>query len=170
MKFTVIPCLIVAATLASSSIAEEPNANIEVLAPSTVGAWSKTVSRDIDQNIGQEIRKYRMTGPSPTGVASVRFLCSETGEPTAVELTRRSTNRQLNNIAKSAVAGIKTLHPLPLGVGADQVFVANIVVASDDSEHARHMTALRNEQQNQPTMAGRNLQPIALSVAVRAPG
>lgn len=175
MKFSAIPCLLAAGMLASSSLAQEPDTNIEVLAPSTLEAWSQTVSQDIDANIGQEIRKYRMRGQTPTGVASVRFLCSDTGEPTAVELTRRSSNRQLNNVARSAVSGVKTLHPLPLGVGPDQVFVANIVVAADDQEYARHMNSLRSEQPMRPTMArsgtsGASLQPIAVNVAVRAPG
>lgn len=170
MKFTAIPCLLLAGLVASSSIAQEPHDNIEVLGSSTVNSWSQAVSRDIDRNIGQEIRKYRMRGQVPTGVASVRFLCSETGEPTAVELTRKSSNRQLNNVARNAVSGIKTLHPLPQGVSNDQVFVANIVVAADEKQYARHMATLRSEQQTQPTMAGSSLQPIAVNVAVHAPG
>lgn len=170
MKFSAIPCLIIAGMVASSSIAQEPDANIEVLGPSTLAAWSETVSHDIDRNIAQEMRKYRMRGQTPTGVASVRFLCSDAGQPTAVELTNRSTNRQLNNVARSAVSGIKTLHPLPLGVSAGQVFVANIVVAADEAEYTRHMATLRNQQQKAPAMAGSGLPPIAVNVAVRAPG
>ena len=174
MKFAAIPCLLIAGMVASSSIARQPDDNIEVLGSSTVHAWTQNVSRDIDENIGQEIRKYRMHGQTPTGVASVRFLCSETGEPTSVELMRRSPNRQLNDVARSAVSGIKTLHPLPQGVGNDQVFVANIVVATNEADYARYMNTLRDDQQGKPTMAqsgtGSGLQPIAVNVAVRAPG
>lgn len=170
MKFTAIPCLIVAAALAGPSIAEEPDTGIEVTAPASVAAWSQAVSRELDRNIDKRLPSYSMKGGTPHGLASVRFRCSESGEPTAIELTRKSSDRRLNALARNVVADIKTLHPLPLGVTADQLFVANVLVASDQEEYDRHMATLRNEMRSRPNMAGKAPQPIALNAGVSPSG
>lgn len=170
MKFMVIPCLILAGTLASSAIAEQPGQDIEVTGAATVDAWTKVVSRNLDKQLNNEIDQAMITGSIPTGLATVRFNCSDTGKPTAIELTRRSGDLRMNNLAKEAVAGIKTLHPLPVGVAPDQVFIANILVASDAKEQERYMAKLRDEGQRQSTMAGASARPIAFNVTAKAPG
>lgn len=169
MKFMVIPCLILAGTLASSSVAKEPHTGIEVTAPATLAAWTNMVGGNLDRNLDHEMRQSMVAGAIPTGMASVRFRCSDSGQPTAVELTRKSSNRRLNNIAREVVAGIKTLHPLPLGVTADQVFVANVVVASDQKQYDRNMAILRDEARR-TNAAGMTPQAIAFNVSANSPG
>ena len=168
MKFFALPCLIVAAAAATSSVAREAGDDIQVSAPSTVAVWSQTVTRELDREIGDKINSYSMHGTTPTGVATVRFLASETGEPTAMELVRKSPNSRLNSLARSAVSDL-TLNPLPVGIEKGQVYIANIVVASDDAEYARHMATLRDDAQKRAKMAGRRSQPIAFNV-VRTAG
>jgi hypothetical protein len=170
MKFMAIPCLILAGALTSSALAEQPGPDIEVTGAASVDAWRKAVSRDLDKNLDNEIDQAMITGSIPTGLATVQFHCSENGKPTAIELTRRSGDLRMNNMAKEAVGGIKTLHPLPAGVAADQVFVANILVASDVKEQQRYMATLRDEGKRQSAMASGSARPIAFNVSVNAPG
>lgn len=169
MKFFAIPCLIAAGLLTGPAIAEQPDTDIEVSAPTSVAAWSDSIGDQLDRSIGNKISSYSL-GPAgtPTGLASVRFHNSQTGEPTAIELIRRSGNSRLNSMAKSVVADIKTLHPLPAGVGPDQVFVANILVAADQQAYDRDMATLRDEAQRHNRMAAGAARPIAINVSANA--
>jgi periplasmic protein TonB len=170
MKFIALTGLLLAGTLASSSLAGEPDKGIEVTGPTSVATWSQAVSRNLDYNLDNEIQRSMMKGSIPTGSASVRFRCSENGEPTAIEVMDKSGDWRMKSIAKGAVADIKTLHPLPAGLSADQVFVANIVVATGEEDQARYMADLRDKAQSRTSMAGSSLQPIAFNVSIRAPG
>lgn len=169
MKFSAIPCLIAAGLITGPAIAGQSGNDIEVSAPTSVAVWSQSIGDQLDDNIENKISSYSMgTGGTPTGLASVRFRCSETGEPTAVELIRRSGDYRLNSMAKSVVADIKTLHPLPAGVGPDQVFVANILIASDQKDYDRKMAMLSNEARQQSRMAAGSSRPIAFNVSANA--
>ena len=169
MKFFVISCFIASAVLAGSAAAEQPGPDIEVSAPTSVAAWSESIGNELDDNIASKISSYSMgTGGAPIGLASVRFRCSETGKPTEIELIRRSGDYRLNSMAKSVVADVKTLHPLPAGVGPDQVFVANILVASDQQDYDQKLAMLRDETRRQTRMAAGTHHPIAFNVSANA--
>lgn len=165
MKFFAIPCIIVAGLLAGPTIAEQPDTDIEVSAPTSVAAWRDNLARNLDYNLDHEMRRSVMTGSMPTGLASVRFTCSDTGKPEGIKLTRKSGNRRLNAMAKEVVADIKTLHPLPAGIGADQVFVANIAVEIDDKALDRDLATLRDDAQRRNRMAAGAALPIAFNVS-----
>lgn len=162
MKFLAISSIIMAGLVAGPIAAKQPGNDIEVSAPSSVAAWSESLAQDIDRNIDHQLEIFGMRGDVPTGLASVRFTCSETGEPANIELIRRSGDQRMNSLAKSVVGDIKSLHPLPSGVGEGQVFVANVLVAADQKAYDRDMAKLRDEAQRQNRVAMNGAHPIML--------
>jgi hypothetical protein len=167
MKFFAIPCVIMAGLFAGSAVAGQPGNDIEVSAPTSVAAWRDNLARNLDYNLDSEIRQSTMTGSVPTGMASVRFTSGKNGKPEGIEFTRKAGNRRLNSMAKDVVEGI-TLHPLPAGMDGSQVFIANIVVASDDRALDRDLAILRDEAQRQNRMAAGANRPIAFNVSANA--
>jgi hypothetical protein len=167
MKFFAIPCFIAAGLLAGPAIAGQPGNDIEVSAPTSVAAWRDTLARNLDYNLDNEIRQSTMTGSVPTGMASIRFTSGENGKPEGIEFTRKAGDRRLNSMAKDVVEEM-TLYPLPAGMDGAQVFIANIVVASDDKSLDRDLAALRDEAQRQNRMAAGAARPIAFNVSASA--
>lgn len=165
MKFYALPSAIVVGLLTVPVIAGQPGRDIEVSAPTSVAAWRDNLARNLDYNLDNEIRQSTMTGSVPTGMASVRFTSGENGKPEGIELTRKAGDRRLNAMAKEAVAHIETLHPLPAGMDAGQVFVANIVVATDDDTFDRDLATLRAETQRQNRMAAGAVHAITFNVS-----
>jgi hypothetical protein len=113
------------------------------------------------------MRQSTMTGAMPTGMASVRFTSGEDGKPEGLVFTRKANDRRLNAMAEDVVGGI-ALHPLPAGMDAGQVFIANIAVESDGKALDRDMAILRDEARKQDRIAAGSARPIAFNVSASA--
>jgi hypothetical protein len=84
-----------------------------------------------------------------------------------VKLLHRSGDVRLDRAAISAIQRIKTLHPLPAGIGTAQLFQANIVFAYDERDLARNATAFRSASAHSaPAFAGNNAAPLVIGVGV----
>ena len=105
--------------------------------------WSGRVSRDLERNLA-----YPRMGPAgfdPEGVVRVDFRCSEDGRPTDATVARRSGQRRLDLAALRAVARIRTMHPLPAGIGPDQRYAAVVVFARTEESRDRELAAFGEE-------------------------
>lgn len=127
---------LVLAVIPEAGVAQE--SSTAVLAPPTLAAWSKRVFGELDQRL----RVRPSMGPEGprTGIAAVKFNCSETGAPAGVSLYKSSGNRELDSATVRAVRQIVTLHPLPRGLGHDQQYIVRVLFADSD-EAARRLIA-----------------------------
>lgn len=120
--------------IAPLSLAEArtPGQEITVIAPSQtqLRSWTTRVGQAIDE----QIRYPAQLGnaPEPEGIVDVTFMCSADGTPTRVALARSSGSNRLDRAGLRAVKGVGSLHPLPDGIGADQVYRAQLLFAVDD--------------------------------------
>ena len=125
--------------------ARQPVPDIVVTAPvdAEVRAWSARVG----ENIGQQMRFPRDLGPTsdPEGMVAVTFKCSEDGRPSNVALLETSGSRRLDRAGIAAVERVRSLHPLPSGIGHGQVYRAQLLFATDDGSGRRYkeLAALR---------------------------
>lgn len=143
---------------ATYSSAANPNTVI-VNAP-TLASWSANVSR----SLGAAMRyPHFFSNELPVeGTARVRFACSPSGTPAGLELVRSSGDRRIDRAAFRAIMRLKTLHPLPAGLSADQHYVAAVVFATSQESLKRQVRAIRDEQ---AARADARLQDIALLVS-----
>lgn len=127
--------------------ARMPGQEITVTAPSEtrVENWTARVGQAIDARMRYPARLG--TAPDPEGVVDVTFMCSEDGTPTRVALARTSGSNRLDRAGLRAVEGLKSLHPLPDGIGAGQVYRAQLLFAVDDGSGraGQRLAALREK-------------------------
>lgn len=109
----------------------------------SVQRWSARVSRALDQNLVYPRPDFGR--PDPEGVVRVDFRCSEDGKPSHVAVSRPSGTRRLDVAALRAVNRLKTLHPLPTGIGHDQRYAAMIIFAASEESRDRKLRALAKE-------------------------
>lgn len=167
MKGIVI-ALAVTGLMAAAAPAKRSEKNIVVKAPVTLVEWSSGVSKQLDG-----ILRYPNPGVGqmpPSGLASVRFQCSEDGRPAAVTLSRKSGSRDLDREALRVVSHLKTLHPLPPGIRHDQLYVANILFATSMESYHRQLAALQKEAAEHNAWFGAPDKVIAINVGSRAKG
>lgn len=86
-----------------------------------------------------------LAGPQQ-GVVTVKFMCSDTGAPSHVALLKSSGSSRLDAAAIRGVSRIKTLHPLPTGLGPSQHYAATILFATDQGSYVRQIRQLENRQ------------------------
>lgn len=114
-----------------------------VVQPPTTAAWSAVMARELER--GMIYPRADFGRGEPEGVARVRFTCSDTGAPTGVTLWRSSGDRRIDQAALRAVGRIKTMHPLPAGVGHDQRYAALLVFARTEASRERQLRAVMAE-------------------------
>lgn len=122
MKVLVLAAVAAAISAPAPVAAKQNNNLIAIVAAPSVEEWSETVSARLLRN-AQQVPSNRR------GVALVRFRCSDEGRPTAVEMYQGSGNRRLDRLAMQAVTNLRGMHPLPAGIGKEQVYEAAIIVA-----------------------------------------
>jgi TonB family protein len=129
------------AAFPTTSIAQTGSGAIS--APPSLKAWSKKVFSDLNQRL----RVSDAMGPtqSQTGIAAVKFNCSETGAPAGVSLHKSSGNRELDRATVRAVRQIVSLHPLPRGLGHDQQYIVRVLFANTDESARRQIAAMQRE-------------------------
>lgn len=130
----------------------------------SVQRWSTRISRALDQNLVYPRPDFGRWYSE--GVVKVSFRCSEDGKPSHVAVSQGSGARRLDVAALRAVNGIKTLHPLPTGIGHDQRYAAMIVFATSEESRDRKLRALAKEA----GMAAPGRRAIALVGPVPAQG
>jgi hypothetical protein len=82
----------------------------------------------------------------PEGLMAVRFKCSDNGRPRSVQISMHSGNADFDASGRQMIASIKNLHPLPAGVGHDQVFEATIQVAGSLAEYNHQLARWHQHQ------------------------
>lgn len=82
---------------------------------------------------------------SPSGIASGKFNCSETGAPAGVALYKSSGFRELDRATVSAVRRVVSLHPLPAGLRHDQVYIVNVLFLNPVEDARRQITRMRRD-------------------------
>jgi len=120
--------------------------------PITVRGGEETVP-EWSQRIGHSLEN-RLIYPRPLGredfsqgLVKVSFRCSEDGRPDGVALLSSSGAHELDRAAMRAVRGIKTLHPLPEGIGHDRRFEAWVAFAPDQEALQQMTNKLQSEAQ-----------------------
>ena len=131
----------------------------------SITEWSSAVSQDLDRSLTAIANAPLQHRRLPNGLVSVRFRLNEAGRPEAIEIAQKSGSAELDGIGRQAVARLQNVHALPSGVGKDQVFEANILIASDGVEYDRQFAALR---QRQETLAAARQEGRVLAFAVAA--
>ena len=144
---------------------------ILITAPSrpTVAVWSQKIVQQLDRHLVYP----RAIGSAdyPEGTVSVRFSCGDDGKPASVVLFRGSGNRLIDRAAVRAIAQIDTLHPMPVAIGHDSTFQANIILAADEQSMARQQAALRrHEAQRIAQHTDRGHAVVVLEISRRAEG
>lgn len=135
--------------IAPLSLAEARTADqeITVTAPSMteLRAWTARTGKAINEQMRYPARLG--IAPDPEGLVDVTFMCSEDGTPTKVALARSSGSSKLDRAGIRAVERVKSLHPLPAGIGPDQVYRAKLMFAVDDGSTgtAKRLAALRDK-------------------------
>jgi len=160
MKIIAYAALAAAGLAPVASTAKTDNSIVVSSAP-TLDQWTGQVGAMLDHNLATIAYPPLTPASLPEGVAAVRFMCGPDGKPTAVALSQKSGSFRLDNIAMRTVANIKTLHPLPAGIGPDQQYEAVIVLANDQQDLDRRLTRYREARASTP------LQP-ALAVLITA--
>jgi TonB family protein len=129
------------AAFPTTSMAQADSAAI--VAPPTLTAWSKKVFSDLNQRL--RVRDAMGPTQTQTGIAAVKFNCSETGAPAGVSLYKSSGNRELDQATVRAVRQIVSLHPLPRGLGHDQQYIVRVLFANTDESARRQIAAMQRE-------------------------
>lgn len=116
--------------------------DITVAAPrdkAALARWTTWVGKAITDNLEYP----RVLGPSnaPSGIVDVAFNCSDSGQPSKVKVTHSSGSSRLDDAALRAIQRVKTLHPLPEGIGHDQVYKARLAFLVGDGFDARRRLA-----------------------------
>ena len=114
-----------------------------IVAPPTLTAWSKKVFTDLNQRL--RIREPMGPWRPQTGIAAVKFNCSETGAPAGVSLYKSSGNRELDQATVRAVRQIVSLHPLPRGLGHEQQYIVRVLFAESGDSARRQIAAMQRE-------------------------
>jgi TonB family protein len=84
-----------------------------------------------------------------SGVATVQFNCSEDGTPTRVRVVSHSGDPRLDVAVRNAVRRMKSMHPLPARILAEQTYEATVAVASQGSDLDDQMAKLRERSARQ---------------------
>lgn len=169
MKLVLLATVAFLATPALSQPDSKPPILITGPSRPTVAVWSQKIVQQLDRHLVYP----RAFGSAdyPEGTVSVRFSCGDDGKPAAVVLFRGSGNRLIDRAAVRAIAQIETLHPMPLAIGHDSTFQANIILAADEQSMARQQAALRrHEAQRIAQHTDRNHAVVVLEISRRAEG
>lgn len=161
--------MLVAPTAALEVRQTAPDITVTAPAAGEIRAWSTRVGSAIDR----EMRYPRLLGLSNSheGMVDVTFRCSEDGTPTEVTLARTSGSRLLDRAGLQAVQRVGSLHPLPNGVGHDQVYRARMLFAIDDGlgRGKRKAEALRETADDANERLARSRQVAAATVVTLLP-
>ena len=110
----------------------------------TLEQWTKRMQQELDKTIVYP--QAMMGSPLGRGIVRVKFNCSEDGHPDKVSLAKSSGHREFDRAAIKAVQKIVSLHPLPDGMGGDQVYQAVVMFDTvADSNHWRRMDEINAE-------------------------
>lgn len=115
----------------------------QVASTPTLAAWSQRVMRDLDRQQKDPIDNRSQV--MPTGIAAVKFGCSDSGAPTSVELYKSSGDRRLDRATVRAISKIATLHPLPHGLGHDQQYIVRVLFANSGQSADRLTRKMQEE-------------------------
>ena len=135
MRLIALAAIAAAIGVPTSSAANQDHTIVVGNAP-TVAQWSNTIGSKLERNLS------RMPA-TPEGMVSVRFRCSEEGRPTAIKMWQTSDSARLDDVARRTVANLKSMHPLPQGIGEDQVYEATIIVAATQYDLDRQIKQLQ---------------------------
>lgn len=128
--------------------------NSAVAAPPTLKAWSQKVFSELDDRL--RVLDDWGRGPSQTGIAAVKFNCSETGAPAGVALHKSSGSRDLDLATLRAVRQIVSLHPLPKGLGHEQQYIVRVLFANSEETARRQIAAMQREATKSNAWYARN--------------
>lgn len=162
MMRSALVCLAIISTVPSAVAANAKHDIVAVAPIPSVQQWAATVSHRLD---GALRYPYVFREPAPSGGVSVIFRCSDDGKPSTIQVVRSSGHARLDRAAVAGLQRIKTMHPLPLGIGHDQLFQANIVFATDEPTLVREAAALRSASRRSSTAVAAN-EPAPLVIAV----
>ena len=137
-----------------------------VVSAPTLAAWSQRVFKDLDRQLRVPIDNRSQV--MPTGIAAVKFGCSDNGAPSAVKLYKSSGDRRLDRATMRAVRKIATLHPLPSRLGHDQQYIVRVLFADSGRSAEREIKKMQEEaaksngwyNQNSTSTAAIELAPI----------
>lgn len=156
----------IASTLpAAAFVAPAHSQQIVVTSDRSVAAFIEEVSTNLDRELA---RTYVPARSSPSGYAIVRFERGEDGRPENVTLFRSARDREVNRIARRAVARLPSLHPLPGELREGQQLQANIVIANSEESYERLAGRLRRSEEQRIASAGKPNAVLAFSARAGA--
>lgn len=133
--------------LAASAQGENGSQEVTVTANPDKAAltrWTNRVGHSITDNLVYPAPLG--TANPPEGVVDVTFRCSDAGMPSQIAVTRSSGSQFLDRAALRAVQRVKTLHPLPQGVGHDQLYKARLMfLVGDGMDTQRRIAEMQRD-------------------------
>lgn len=107
-------------------------------------AFVAKVSQDLDRQLENVVTFRHMD--QGEGIAIVRFESDAAGEPTNLQVYRKSGSYARDRQAVRAVKGLSGLSAIPGGLARNQVFQANIIFADDRRSHGQLADTLAKEE------------------------
>lgn len=104
-----------------------------------IARWSDRIGRYLDGRLEHQARRVG----DASGVATVKFNCTEDGRAANAVLLTSSGNRRIDEAAIRAVRSVRSYHPLPSGLGHGQPIVAWL---SYDTDRARYQRRLADNR------------------------
>lgn len=105
-----------------------------VKARPTVQQWAAEISKSLETTMRYPVAIGRSV---PFGAVRVAFSCSEAGLPVDVTVVQGSRFRSIDAAAVRAISKLKSMHPLPAGIGPAQAYQADLFFARDENELRR---------------------------------
>lgn len=107
----------------------------------TLAAWIERVEDELARTLASQRLNDR---GSQNGIVRIKFNCSEDGHADKVTILRPSGSPALDRAALGAVKRIAVMHPLATGIRTDQLYLADILFATEEnSTYDRRLAALR---------------------------
>lgn len=142
----------------SPALADE--APIYVVSQKAFEQWQDDVSSDLSRNLRNA--SYRQDGRIESGIVQIRFRLDEDGKPTDLSTYSNSTSTTARSIAYRAVRKLHNLDQAPVSGVRDAEFLANVIFARDELEHARLAAKLEQSEQARLASNGAEQRLVAL--------
>ena len=107
--------------------------DIVVSSGRSIGNFVEDVAYDINRELNRP--QLRPAYSEGSGVSQVLFECGPDGKPVNLKMYHKAGSPAVDRAARRAVSKIRSLHPLPQGVGQDQLYLANIIIAENQSQY-----------------------------------
>lgn len=149
-----------ALAFAAASPAFADEAPIYVVSQTAFEQWQDDVSSDLNRNLRNA--SLRQDGRIESGIVQIRFRLDENGKPADLSTYSNSTSTSAKWVAYRAVRMLRNLAEAPVKGVRDAEFLANVIFARDEADHARLAAKLEQSEQARLASNGAEQRLVAL--------